>query len=225
MNMFAATFDRSSALAPFRDWQSEQESLDAQLSESLDALAAYQSQLDSWQLQLAAERDELRLTREQIELDLANAETFQAQPSLEVIAELDACRDKITTLTTSLLARTEELRTLDNRHGELVNELERARASEQDLKTTFEEFKRMAKQEVAERNEELCQLRNLLERRGEVLDTDRQLGNRSQKSTSDCAAMTSVPASNNPVLGSIVEQFGKLRQQRATDRQAFRKAR
>jgi hypothetical protein len=31
--------------------------------------------------------------------------------------------------------------------------------------------------------------------------------------------------SANPVLGSIVEQFGKLRQQRAVDRQATKKTR
>ncbi len=225
MTTLTATFDRSSALAPFRDWQAEQATLDAQLSESLDALAAYQSQLDTWQLQLAGERDELRQAREQLERDRAAADIIQAQPSAEALAELNASRDKISALTTNLLARTEELRSLDNSRAELVAELELARVRERDQATTLEELKRTAEQERIERNEELRHLREMQERRVEALDTDRQDSNRLPQSNADHVAAIPEPVKNNPVLGSIVEQFGKLRQQRATDRQAFRKVR
>jgi hypothetical protein len=55
----AILLERESIQATFREWQSEQDALDAELSESLAALSAFQSHLDSWQQQLARERESL----------------------------------------------------------------------------------------------------------------------------------------------------------------------
>lgn len=316
----------------FRAWHTERESLDAQLGESLAALAAYQSHLDAWQQQLARERgellavqldsehgceqlqaaralverdrdelhaarnqfdldqdvlraahaemdrdrdelrgareqmdrerdelraakgqlegdwdelrgargkieqerDELRAARNQVESDRVAADRGQFEASATVTAELNAARDKIGALTTSLLGRTDELRTLDNRRAEVVTELELARAREKELKAALEEQKRTAEQERAHWTEELRHLRELLARQLDATDMEDRAMTVDQAATVAApAASTSVGAQvgarviprENPVLGSIVEQFGKLRQQKAFDRQAANRPR
>ena len=90
----------------FRQWQAEQEPLEAQLSESLAALAAYQSHLDAWQQQLARERDELRTSRDQWEQERGEAGQDQTQIN-DMEAELTAARSQISVLTDSLSRRDE----------------------------------------------------------------------------------------------------------------------
>src|SRR5438477_9098934 len=117
----------------FRAWNTEQDSLDDQLTDSLEALSAYQSHLDGWQQQLARERDELRAAREQLEQVRATADKCNSESSAAMVDELNAAREKISALTTLLLNRTEELRALDNRRAEVQTELELARAREREL--------------------------------------------------------------------------------------------
>jgi hypothetical protein len=192
--------DLDSLHATFNTWAAEEESLDAQLSESLAALAAYQSHLDEWQRQLADERTALIQAREQFERDQAAAAASLTGSSAEASAELTAARQKIADLTASLVARTEELRTLDSRRAEVVNELKLSRAREIDLTTALDEQKRLLEHSGA--------APSLAELSRPAVATNR---GRSDKS--------------GAVLGSIVEQFGKLRQQRAVDRQGSKKTR
>jgi septal ring factor EnvC (AmiA/AmiB activator) len=170
----------------FRVWHAEQESLDAQLSESLAALAAYQSHLDAWQQQLASERDALCASREEFERERAAA---------------------------------------DKGNVELVTELEQFRARETDLKLALDEQKRLLEGERAKWTEELRQMRETLERRKEA-NQARSDSPATIEPARPAARINSAEShGGNPVLGSIMEQFGKLRQQRAIDRQAQRKAR
>src|SRR6476659_8958129 len=53
----AATVNADAIRETFREWNAERDSLDAELSESLVALEAYQLHLDTWHKQLACERD------------------------------------------------------------------------------------------------------------------------------------------------------------------------
>jgi chromosome segregation ATPase len=209
----------------FQQWRAEQEPLAAELSESLAALAAYQSHLDGWQQQLVRERDQLRLAREQFAAERAEAETEQTKLLAETTAELDDAREKIASLTSALLARTDELRALDGRRAEVATELELARAREQELKATLEELKQSREQERAQWAEELRHLRELLERRMEASNTDPPAAAAARPPAVRSPAEHAGRASNSPVLGSIVEQFGKLRQQRALDRPALNKTR
>jgi hypothetical protein len=150
----------------FRHWHAEQESLEAQLAESLSALSAYQSHLDAWQQQLARERAELRKSGEQCEHDRSGAGA----------------------------------------------ELEAARARELELKTELEEQKRVLEKERAEWAEKLSAAR----------DAAPPVQQAPERSTA-AAPQTAQQPDESPVLGSIMEQFGKLRQQRASDRQALKK--
>jgi chromosome segregation ATPase len=129
----------------FRVWHAEQESLDAQLAESLAALTAYQSHLDSWQQQLARERAELQARCEELTRERADFETTKAaaeHTSAEAGEELRAAREKIAVLSSSLSERTEEFRTVDQQRSELAAELELISTREKELKLALDEQKR-----------------------------------------------------------------------------------
>jgi predicted nucleic acid-binding Zn-ribbon protein len=217
----------------FQAWNAERESLDSELSESLAALEAYQLHLDDWQQQLARERDQLQTAREQFERDRSVSDKNHSESAAATIAELHSAREKITALTTLLLNRTEELRTLDNRRAEVQTELELSRARERDLKASIDEQKRSVDQERSQWADEIKQLRAVVERQldspvvnGPAAATQRQ----ANAAPAPPTPAKTPPASNstqreNPLLGSIVEQFGKLRQQRATERQVHKSQR
>jgi chromosome segregation ATPase len=226
----ASTINSEAIRESFRKWNAERDSLDSELSESFAALSAYQLHLDVWQQQLARERDELRAARHQFEHDRGAAEKCQSEASAAVVTELNAAREKITALTTLLLNRTEELRTLDNRRAEVQTELELARARERELKASLDEHKSAAEQERSQWAEELRQLREVLERQLDAPQTHEPTAAASAPAsvpdrpapaipTQSPAAAARVIPRENPLLGSIVEQFGKLRQQRAVERQ------
>lgn len=170
----------------FRQWQAEQEPLTAELSESLAALAAYQSHLDAWQQQLVCERDELRT--------------------------LDSCR------------------------AELAAELDLTRAREKELKAALDEQTQSREQERAQWAEELRHTREQLQRHIDeaALKQNASAPDRTpaipgaqpfDEPNSVQRASGAPDLNDTPVLGSILQQFGKLRQQRALGRPTLKKAR
>jgi chromosome segregation ATPase len=220
--MSAATLiDHQRVRDQFEQWQVGQLSIDAELNESLAALSAFQSHLEAWQQELAREREELRAARERMGHDQANAEQGQARTA-ELTAELTASRDKVGALTTMLLSRTEELRVLDNRRAEMTTELELSRAREKELKIALDDIKQSRESERQQSAEETRHLRELLQRRLENMDASYR---------EEVAGVTR----NNPkapespdtqaVFSSVMEQFGKLRQQRAQAGNALKKGR
>lgn len=228
MIMHAALIDRSSTLASFHDWQSEQDSLESQLSESLNALAAYQSQLDTWQLQLAGERVELQKAREQVEQDQAETENSRKSPSPELVAELRAARETIATLETRLVTSAEEARCSDSQRTEIETELALALARGDELNGALEEQRNLLDDERRRWTDEMQVLREMLATRNEASQSFAHRVRQGKSPVEDQVVTqlgTSELVKNNPVLGSIVEQFGKLRQQRANERQSFQKTR
>ncbi len=210
----------------FREWHAEQEPLAAELTESLAALAAYQAHLDTWQQQLADQREALRAARDEFAAERAAAEQAQDESRAEVSAELGAAREKVASLTSALLARTEELRALDGRRAEMATELELARAREKDFTAKLEEVKQSREEQRAQWSAELRHLRTMLERR---LESEAEPCQEADAALPPAPRPPAEPAgrspSHSPVLGSIVEQFGKLRQQRSTQRAALNKSR
>jgi septal ring factor EnvC (AmiA/AmiB activator) len=217
--------DCASIRSTFERWQADLEPLDAELSESLDALAAYQSHLDEWQQQLVSDRAEFAAAREQFAAERAEIEKTQARALAETTADLNAAREKIASLTAALLSRTEELRTLDGRRAEVATELELARARERELKAALEELKQSGEKERLESADELRHLRELLEHRIEANEAELAAASVELPPAKRSSGGQLNGGCNSPVLGSIVEQFGKLRQQRALDRSAHYKAR
>jgi chromosome segregation ATPase len=208
----------------FREWHAERESLDAQLAESLSALAAYQSHLDTWQHELAQKRDELRKAREQFESDQAAAEKSKAHLD-ELTVEVSELRDKISSLNGSLTDRTEELNAQTKRRDELMAELEASRAREKELQAALEERTRTYELEREKWEAELRQVRDEAARRGPAATNNGSSDGPSTRPPEAAPTLRSgvVLPGDSPVLESIVQQFGKLRQQRATDREAMRR--
>jgi DNA repair exonuclease SbcCD ATPase subunit len=221
-----ATVNGDAIRETFREWNAERDSLDAELSDSLTALEAYQLHLDAWQQQLAREREELQNAREQFERDRSVSDKNQAESTAATIAELHSAREKITALTTLLLSRTEELRTLDNTRAEVQTELELSRARERELRSALDDQKRSVDQERSQWTDELKQLREVMERQLEAPVVDEPAAAIERPApetpapTPPSTGSAQSPPRESPVLGSIVEQFGKLRQQRAVERQA-----
>jgi septal ring factor EnvC (AmiA/AmiB activator) len=209
----------------FRAWNAERESLDSGLSESLAALEVYQLHLDGWQQQLARERNELQAAREQFDRDRSVLDKTHAESSAATLADLNAAREKITTLTTLLLSRTEELRTLDNQRAEVQTELELSRARERELKAAIDDQKRSTDDERTEWAEELKQLHGVLQSQSETPGIDKPVATMDRQPPATTPPTSSGDMRENPLLGSIAEQFGKLRQQRAVERQSHTRQR
>jgi len=217
------------------EWQAEQELLAAEWSESLSALAAYQSHLDDWQHSLVEERDTLRREqdtlrqdRETLERERSAAELNQEKSSSQSNAQLAEARAKVAQLSELLLTRTEELRLLDQNRAELTTELEVARTTTRQMAADADQQKKSLELERLAWTEQLQHLRELLEQRAAAPITGYDYNDAEPPEPAQTApapprpakaAGGDKPSTNNPVLGSIMEQFGKLRQQRATDRQ------
>lgn len=200
--MTTATVD----IAPLHDWfadlASAQSEVDRELAESVAALEAYQSHLDHCQAILAAERAALEEERTALE---AERQRFADLPGSEEeqLAELGDARKLISELRDMLLERTEELRRSDSKRSELVSELQQARSKQLELEKYIEMEKSQHLEQQLRWTEEFQRVSELLESRpGSKGDSDKV-------------------ATADPVLGSIMAQFGKLRRQ-AADRRAER---
>lgn len=217
MTTAAISIDHEIVRDSFRQWHAEQEELDAQLAESVAALEAYQSHLDQWQRQLAEERDELHQLRETIERDQAFAGNSGEHVD-QLQSELSEARERVARLDAELLARTDELQESNRQRVETDSQLAQAKEREQELVASLESQKRSAMERQIEAQAPV-------QPRGQV-----ESAAAAQASEPPPAATVTKPRqeperSANPVLGSVIEQFGKLRQQRAAGRQNHSKPR
>ena len=200
--MTTATVD----IAPLHDWFAElaatQSEAERDLDESVTALEAYQSHLDRCQAELAAECAALEEERAKL---VAERQRLSEMPAgeEEQLAELGEARKLISELRDMLLERTEELRRSDSKRTELVSELQQARARQLELEKNIETEKSQHLEQQLRWTEEFQRVSELLE--GRTVSK----GDSGKESSSD------------PVLGSIMAQFGKLRRQ-AADRRAGR---
>jgi hypothetical protein len=203
--------DRELVQRSFRDWHAEQETLDAQLIDSVAALEAYQSHLDGWQCELARERDELQRLRDELGCEkVVDGADHEKLGRLE--QDLYEARAKITSLTTSLLDRTEELRQLDRQRADVNTELALAKARERDLSTALDTAQKSFDVQREQWETAIAQMRHQLEESLELAGAEAPAE----------PVISEVPlgpiAAANPVLGSLMQQFDKLRQQRSVGR-------
>lgn len=191
MSSTPVVIDRESITNSFRAWHEEQQQLDARLAESVAALDAFQGNLDRWQAELVQEREELRQLREQLESDRAPAPAVSA--SIDEEAELEHLRLELQQAREQITALTADL-ALARAH-EL--ELGEALSAEQHSHDTHAFHQDDAFDEAVE-------LVAAGSYRGDTAPTGKK---------------RSAPRSGaSPVLGSVMEQFGKLREQRSQSR-------
>lgn len=206
------TVDRELMQRSFRDWKAEQAELDSQLLDSVAALEAYQSHLDGWQRELARERDELQRLRDELSRETV-VDAAQQDKVAQLEQDLHEARTKISSLTSALLDRTEELRQLDRGRTDVNAELALAKVRERDLSAALDTLQKSSEQQRVQSESEITEMRNQLEQSLELAAAIVP----AESGASD-APPGSVAASN-PVLGSLMEQFDKLRQQRSVSRQ------
>lgn len=192
-------------IAPLRDWFAElsttQSEVDRDLSESVAALEAYQKHLDRCQAELAAERAALEEQRAVLAAERQRLAETPTGTKEEQLAELGEAKKLISELRDLLLERTDELRRSDSKRAELVNELQLARSRQLEFEKNMEAEKSQHLEQQLRWTEEFQRVSELLEVR--------------TRGDGHSAAA----ASGDPVLGSILAQFGKLRRQ-AADRRA-----
>ncbi|MGD9636178.1 MAG: hypothetical protein AB7U97_23050 [Pirellulales bacterium] len=193
MSSLPFVVDREIIASSFREWHDEQQRLDAQLAESVAALDAYQATLDTWQQELAYERGELRQLREEIEN--ARQEAAAAATSDSESGQIDQLEQELAQAHEQIAALTADL-ALARAH-EL--ELGEALSAEQHLHDTH-----ALHREGAEAFDEAIELAAAGSYRGDASPT----GNNRSESRRGAS----------PVLGSVMEQFGKLREQRSHSR-------
>ena len=104
----------------FSAWNAERNAIDSQLGESLEALAAYQSHLDEWQQQLAAERGEFRQAQENFERGRRQIEA--------TTGEIDGQRQSLIDAQNALAAERDQLQLSQQNFERGERELEAARA-------------------------------------------------------------------------------------------------
>ena len=204
--------DREIVEHSFREWQQEQSLLDAQLAESVAALDAYQSNLDSWQQDLVRERDELRHLREAFARDQSGAGASDEQLN-QLTKDLDVSREKIASLTSALLARTEELRELDRQREEANAESALARARDLELTAQL-----AAQQQSIEAERQQWENRTTHEHDIVSRAVEQAATNHHGESVRNSPVKPEPRRAASPVLGSVMEQFGKLREQRSMNR-------
>jgi chromosome segregation ATPase len=185
------------------------------LAEVTSELTAARNEITTLTKSLLTSADELRAERQRVERNESSAGNQQVK-LVELTGELDAARDKISALTTMLLSRTEELRALDVRRAEAGTELELARVRERELKAALEELKQAREWEHSQWADEARHLRELVERRLEGVGSEHPAQRAEQHPPAERhPAKPSEQSPENPVFASVIEQFGKLRQQRA----------
>lgn len=209
------TIDREIIQNSFRQWEAEQATIDAQVADSMAALTAYQSHLDGWQKGLAQEREELRRQQEALDHSQSFAGDHQQQLD-ERNRELSEARQEVASLTSALLARSEELHELDRQRAQLNTELAIARSRDRELTAALEA------QQIAFEKE-----RQKLEAQGSIAQPHNERppsppsagANEARAPNAENGHAKKNPSAlESPVLGSLMEQFGKLRQQRSMNR-------
>lgn len=192
-------------IAPLRDWFDElstaQCEVDRELNESVAALEAYQNHLDRCQLELATERAAIEEQRAAVAAERQRLAEAPAPTKEEQLAELGEAKKLISELRDLLLERTDELRRSDSKRSELVSELQHSRSRQLEIERNMET-------EKAQHLEQQLRWTEEFQRVSELLDV------RARGDEHSAAEPTS-----DPVLGSILAQFGKLRRQ-AADRRA-----
>ena len=216
----AATVDHQLIHDSFCQWHADQGALDAQLADSVAALEAYQSHLDAWQRDLAAEREELGKLRAAWNRDqeLSGSHGEQVE-TLEL--ELNDARHKITSLTTALLTRTEELRELDRLRVQTDHQLIEARTREKELAAALEAHRNTVPTSRPTNQPSLQpRQQNQRDERSTAAGPPTAANGQAPNTQPPNGRPAAEPApSSNAVLGSVMEQFGKLRQQRSAGRQ------
>lgn len=173
------------------NWSREQDVLETELTESLAALGAYQTDLETWQQELVAGRESQAIH------DQAAQSKLEAR--IEELTQLVAAgKKRITSLESDLLACNEELREAEEKRTEVITQLDAARSREKVLSGGSQQDKQAVKKQA-----------QAVQKARSGSYERQNLNSRSEDSDSNVS---------DPVLSSVVAQFDKIRRQLAFGR-------
>ncbi|MFV2067670.1 MAG: hypothetical protein ACC645_11895 [Pirellulales bacterium] len=131
-----------------------------------------------------------------------------------VTAELDDARNRLEEVLQVSKDQKDQIERLGQERDELENELDTVRARAAELNDALAQIKRESVEERAEWSAELKQMRHVLERQAELLTSAPRQPAAARISASRSHENGSKKA-HDPVLGSVMAQFEKIRQERA----------
>jgi len=190
--------------------------LEAARSDEGDVGGALRGQIDA----LTEERDRVVAALERSEARSSELESrveelrHQEGGGGSAEAELAGARNRLEEAVRASQDQKEQIERLVRERDELENELDTVRARAAELNDALAQIKRESAEERAEWSAELKQMRHVLERQAELL---------SSPPPQPAAARSAVSRSGgngskkmkDPVLGSVMAQFEKIRQERA----------
>jgi chromosome segregation ATPase len=188
MTTSALTLDHEPFTDCFRQWRADEQEFAAELEDSLAALDAYQAHLDHWARELAAERNTFQRDCSEWE----HRKQAREQQLEALSAELADAREQIVKLTNDLTSKINELRGVEKMRADLAQEVDRLRS---EIQHTVVDQQSLPVDRPPQQPQPVAD-------------------NPVTKNT----APSPIRLSNNPVIGSVVAQFDKLRQQQAEGR-------
>ncbi len=208
----------------------EQESLAELLGESFVLLDSYQQELDDREEELVVREDQIQETTKANRIAERRLESVQEKLSDceeklsatrstvdDAAQELSDAQKQIETLSDQILERTDELRKTEDVQSEMRTELEVAQKRVCELEGISTAAENHSKSVEQHWDEEFKLMRDLLNRRAEW---GRSRGQEEEKPVEEEPAYveTKYEYDTDPVLGSVVAQFDKLRQQSSVRR-------
>ncbi len=210
----------TAALQPARecleDWRQESARCEEDLNETFEALEGFQRNLESWQQRLVLERKELELERAEVQqLDTATAECEQMLAGAIAAheEELSSSQERATQLEEELTKASAARLSAESAKAQLAVELDQARRKRQELETQLEQNRAEMSRQNQHWSEEFNRVVQMLAEQNSEQDPP---GSCQEEPSTPATPIAVAPIkSSDPVLGSVVAQFGKLRQQRA----------
>ena len=213
--------DAKDALSRRSASDEEIESLNKKQQEEMRRLREECEKLKQDRHQTLQELEAQRQTADELRTAL---EATQEGITEELEKRLTAINQELSQTRGTLDERNETLHGLEQERAALETELEMVRTRAAELTETLDKERRQMAEDRAEWSGELKQLRRLLERQARLAATP--LANADAQATHEVADLEPVsngskgPRRDDPVVGSVLAQFDRIRQQRIATRAA-----
>lgn len=190
-----------------QSWTTEHSRIALEVAESLEALEGFQRQLDQWQAQLAEQREQLAAERQALAESQAEW-TAERGTADEVDKQLVAAQAESDTLREQLAGEAQRADELQEQLAQNQSDLDRATRREAELTQALDRQRAERAEEQARWDEDFRRMRELLQHQ---VDTSPP----AETPPADPLREPEAVAVADPVLDSVLAQFGKLREQQA----------
>lgn len=186
-------------------WRAEQASVEADLAESFAALEGFQKSLDAWRYRLVTQEESLASQAQQL-ADEQSAWTNEQGDRTELVAQIEASQQELNNQKAEFNAISAQLTEANGYVDTLVQEASVAKDKIAQLEADLEKQREESREQQSRWDEDFKRMRQMLDRRSEA---------REPATEAPAVAEEASTAAEDPVLDSVMAQFGKLRLQKA----------